>query len=257
VLLPAVYGCGQCRTCRRGRENICESLVMFGNHVDGGYAEYVLAPAKDAIPLPPEIPLVEGAIIADATTTPYHAVVNRGRVQPGDSVVVFGCGGLGLNIVQIAAAVGAQVIAVDILDSKLEWAKRLGAAATVNAKTVERVDKEIRKLTGGADAAFEAIGNPATQAQAFASVRTGGRLVIVGFADKPMTLDAGRVMFREIEIIGSLGCRAVDYPRVLELARQGQIKVAELVTARFPLERINEALDTLRRGEGIRSVVVP
>jgi D-arabinose 1-dehydrogenase-like Zn-dependent alcohol dehydrogenase len=88
-------------------------MVMFGNNVDGGYAEYVVAPAKDVLPLPPEIPLVEGAIIADATTTPYHAVVNRGQVKPGDKVVIFGCGGIGLNLVQIAAAVGAQVIAVD------------------------------------------------------------------------------------------------------------------------------------------------
>ena len=258
VLVPAVYGCGQCRMCRTGRENICERMVMFGNHVDGGYAEYMLAPAKDVIPLPEEIPLVEGAIIADATTTPYHAVVNRGRVQPGDQVVVFGCGGIGLNLVQIAAALGAQVIAVDILDQKLEWARQLGAQATVNAKTVERVDKEIRKLTGGgADIGFEAIGNPITQEQTFKSLRTGGRFVVVGFADKPMKLDSGRVMFREMEIVGSLGCRAVDYPRVIELARQGKIKVRELVTARFPLDDINAGLDVLRSGEGIRSVVVP
>lgn len=258
VLLPAVYGCGHCRMCRTGRENICESMMMFGNNVDGAYAEFIVAPAKDIIPLPPEIPLVEGAIIADATTTPYHAVVNRGRVQPGDRVVVFGCGGIGLNVVQIATAVGAQVIAVDVVDSKLEWARKLGAAATLNAKIVERVDKEIRKLSGGgADVAFEAIGNPVTQEQAFASVRTGGRAVMVGYSEKPMRLDTGRVMYRELEVIGSLGCRPVDYPRVLELARQGKIKVAELVTAKFPLEQINAAFDTLRRGEGIRSVITP
>jgi alcohol dehydrogenase, propanol-preferring len=258
VLLPAVYGCGQCRMCRIGRENICDRMVMFGNNVDGAYAEYVLAPAKDALPLPPEIPLVEGAIIADAITTPFHAVVNRGRVQAGDQVVVFGCGGIGLNLVQIAAAVGAQVVAVDIADHKLRWACEFGARATVNAAQVERVDKELRKLTGGgADVAFEAIGNPVTQAQAAACLRTGGRFVVVGFSEKPATLDLGRVMYRELEIIGSLGCRAVDYPRVLELARQGRIKVAELVTGRFALEDINAALDLLRRGEGIRSVITP
>jgi 6-hydroxycyclohex-1-ene-1-carbonyl-CoA dehydrogenase len=258
VLLPAVYGCGQCSMCRTGRENICEKMVMFGNNVDGGYAEYVVAPAKDVLPLPDEIPLVEGAIIADATTTPYHAVVNRGQVKPGDRVVVFGCGGIGLNLVQIAAAVGAQVIAVDIVDNKLEHARKLGAQATVNAAQVERVDKEIRKLTGGgADIGFEAIGNPVVQQQTFASLRTGGRFVIVGYSDKPMTLDTGRVMFREMEIIGSLGCRAVDYPRVIELARQGKIKVKELVSDCFTLDDINTAFDHLRRGEGIRSVVVP
>jgi propanol-preferring alcohol dehydrogenase len=258
VLLPAVYGCGQCRMCRTGRENVCDNMVMFGNNVDGAYAEFMLAPAKDALAMPPEVPLIEGAIIADATTTPYHAVVNRGRVQPGDTVVVIGCGGIGLNLVQIAAAVGARVIAVDIVDQKLQWACQFGASAGVNAKGVERLDKELRKLTGGgADVAFEAIGNPATQEQAFSAVRTGGRVVLVGSSDKPMTLNTGRAMYREIEIIGSLGCRAVDYPRVLELVRQGKIKVAELVTARFALDDINAAFDTLRRGEGIRSVIVP
>lgn len=258
VLLPAVYGCGQCDMCRTGRENICKNMVMFGNNVDGGYAEYILAPAKDVLALPDEVPLVEAAIIADATTTPYHAVVNRGRVKPGDQVVVFGCGGIGLNLVQIAAAVGAQVIAVDILDAKLEWARRLGAQVTLNAQGFERIDKEIRKLTGGgADISFEAIGNPITQAQTFASLRTGGRFVVVGYSAKPMTLDTGRVMYREMEIIGSLGCRAVDYPRVIELVRQGKIKVKELVTARFPLDEISDGLDTLRSGEGVRAVIVP
>lgn len=258
VLLPAVYGCGRCRMCRTGRENICERMVMFGNNVDGGYAEYVVAPAKDVLALPEEIPLVEGAIIADAVTTPYHAVVNRGRVMPGDSVVVFGCGGIGLNLVQIAAAVGAKVIAVDVLDRKLSWAKDLGAAETINPEGVERVDKEIRARTGGgADVAFEAIGLPKTQEQAFACLRTGGRLVVVGFASQPMQLDTGRTMFREMEVVGSLGCRAVDYPRVLALAERGAIKIKELVTGRFPLEEINEAFEVLRSGEGIRSVITP
>ncbi len=258
VLLPAVYGCGQCDMCRVGRENICARMVMFGNNVDGGYAEYILAPTKDLIPLAEDIPLVEGSIIADAVTTPYHAVVNRGQVRPGDNVVVFGCGGIGLNLVQMAAAVGANVIAVDIVDEKLDWARRLGAQATLNPSNVERVDKELRKLTGGgADVGFEAIGNPSTQEQTFASLRTGGRFVVVGYSSKPMTLDSGRVMYREMEIIGSLGCRAVDYPRVLDLVRQGKIKVQELVTDRYPLEDINAGLDALRQGKGIRSVVVP
>jgi len=258
VLIPAVVGCGQCAMCRTGRENVCEKMVMFGNNVDGGYAEYMLAPAKDLLRLPDELPLEEGAIIADAVTTPYHAVVNRGNLKPGDQVVVFGCGGLGLNIVQIAAALGGNVIAVDILPEKLNWARRLGARVALNGKDYERIDKEIRKLTGGgADIGFEAIGNPTTQAQTFASLRTGGRFVVVGFSAQPLSLDIGRLMYREMEIVGSLGCRAVDYPRVLELARQNKIKIKELVTARFALDEINAAFDVLRRGKGIRSIVIP
>src|SRR3989304_6155819 len=129
-------------------------MVFFGSSVDGAYAEYLVAPASAAIPLPAEIPLVEGAIIADAPTTPFPPVLNRGRGSPGG---------------------------------------------------------------GAADPAFEGSGNPATQEQASNAVRTGGRFVVVGSSDKPMTLNTGKVMFREIEIVGSLGCRGVGYPRVVEL----------------------------------------
>lgn len=258
VLLPAVLSCGSCRFCRTGRENICENMVMFGNNIDGAYAEYVKAPARDAFLLPEEIPLEEGAIIADAITTPFHAVVNRGQVRPGDRVVVFGCGGVGLNAVQVASALGADVIAVDIRDAKLEWAKKLGASTVLNPGKIEKIDKEVRKLTGGgADIAFEVIGNPLTMEQAFACLRQGGRLVVVGYSAENMKLSLGRVMYREMEVVGSLGCRPVDYPRVIELVRLGKIKLAELVTKKSPLQEINSAFDLLRKGEGIRSVVIP
>ncbi len=257
VLLPAVLTCGHCAACRAGRENICENGVMLGNHIDGGFAEYIVVPAKDLIPLPEEIPLVEGAIIADALTTPYHAVVNRGRVRPGDRVLVVGCGGIGLNLVQMAAAVGARVLAVDVSPEKLEWARRFGAE-TIDGAATPRIDRDVRARTdGGADVAFEAVGRAATQEQAFASLRTGGRLVCVGYSPETLPLNAGRVMFREMEVVGSLGCRPGDYPRVIELVRQGRLRLSELVTARFPLGRIADALDTLRAGNGIRSVVVP
>jgi propanol-preferring alcohol dehydrogenase len=258
VLAAAVTSCGTCAACREGRENVCERGEMLGNNIDGGFAEYVVAPAKDTFALPEEIPLVEGSIIADAITTPYHAVVNRGRVRPGDAVAVFGCGGIGVNVVQVAAALGARVVAVDVSPFKLEWAQKLGAAAVVNPSEVERVDKALRKATGGgADVAFEAVGKPVTQEQALGSLKTGGRAVFVGYSPDTMTLNSGRVMFRELEVVGSLGCRPVDYPRVIELVRQGRIKVNELVTHRFGLDRIGEALDTLRSGAALRVVVTP
>ena len=257
VLLPAVYGCGVCEACRRGRENICDNMVMFGNNIDGAYAEYIVVSQYTLFALPDELPLVESSIIADAITTPYHAVVNRGCVKPGDSVIVFGCGGIGLNVIQTAVAVGASVIAVDIAPEKLAWAEKMGAIATINPKEVERVDKEARKLTsGGVDVAFEVIDLPETQSVAIACTRNGGRLVLVGYSARLMTLNSGRTMYREMEIVGSLGCPAAEYPKVIELARLGKLKVKELVTAHFPLEQINDAFDALRRGEGIRSVVV-
>jgi 6-hydroxycyclohex-1-ene-1-carbonyl-CoA dehydrogenase len=258
VLLPAVLSCGTCRMCRTGRENICENGVMLGNHVDGGYAEYVAAPARDLFHLPEEIPLVEGSIIADAVTTPYHAVVNRGRVRPADEVVVVGCGGIGLNLVQVAAAVGGRVTAVDVAEEKRRWALRLGAAEALDPDDAERPDRAIRDAAGGgADVAFEAVGKASTQELALSSLRTGGRLVLVGYSPEKMALNAGRVMFRELEVLGSLGCRPVDYPRAIELVRQGRIGVEELVTGRFGLEDIERALDALRAGEGVRSVVTP
>ncbi len=258
VLLPAVISCGRCDACRTGRENICANGVMLGNNIDGGYAEYLAVPAKDVFRLPSEIPLVEGSIIADALTTPYHAVMHRGKVQPGDRVVVVGCGGVGLNVVQMAAAIGARVVAVDISPTKLEWAERLGAEAVLNPAETDRPDKALRGLTdGGADVAFEAVGRAETQQLAVNAVKTGGRVVFVGYSPTSMELNAGRVMFRELEIVGSLGCRPVDYPRVIDLVRQGRVKLTELVNGRFGLDEIDAAFDYLRSGESIRSVVVP
>jgi 6-hydroxycyclohex-1-ene-1-carbonyl-CoA dehydrogenase len=258
VLTVAVTSCGWCEACREGRENICAHGQMLGNNIDGGFAEYVLAAAKDTYVLPGEVPLVEGSIIADAITTPYHAVVNRAGVRPGDSVVVFGCGGVGINVVQIAAALGARVVAVDVAPDKLEWATRLGAVEAVNPEKVERLDKALRKLTGGgADVAFEVVGRAATQEQALGSLKTGGRAVLVGYSPEAMKLNSGRVMFRELEVVGSLGCRPVDYPRAIEMVRQGSIRLGELVTHRYPLDEINDALDTLRSGSAIRVVVTP
>jgi len=262
LLLPAVLSCGYCRNCREGRENICDSMKMFGNHVDGAYAEYVVAPAKDALKMPDGVPLIEGSIIADAVSTPFHAVVNRGKVKAGDWVAVFGCGGVGINCVQVAKAVGASVIAIDASPEKLELAKQLGAEFTINPAEVEkgRFDKAVKKLIGdGVDVAFEAIGKPETIQAAFSTIRKGGLCVVIGYTNHSVELPASKIMFFEQGIIGSLGCRPVDYPRIIEMARTGRIKVKELVTARFSLDNINDAFDLLRSGAPgvLRSVIVP
>jgi 6-hydroxycyclohex-1-ene-1-carbonyl-CoA dehydrogenase len=258
VLVPAVLSCGHCTLCRTGRENICENSQMLGNHIDGGYAEYVVVPAKDVFRMPDDVPLVEGSVIADAVTTPFHAVVRRGKVAAGDWVIVFGCGGVGLSLVQVAAAVGARVIAVDVKDAKLETARRFGATATLNPAAVPKLDKAVRALSGGGvDVAFEAVGKATAQEAALNCLKTGGRLVLVGYSPETLPLNAGRVMFRELDIMGSLGCRPVDYPRAIELVRQGKVRLADMVTHRFPLHRIGEAMDTLRAGDAIRIVVTP
>jgi propanol-preferring alcohol dehydrogenase len=259
VLIPPVFSCGHCYNCRIGRENICLNMIMLGNNIDGAYAELVKVPAKDCIHLPEDMPLQESSIIADAISTPFHAVKNRAQVRPGDSVVVIGCGGVGINVVQIASAAGGSVIAVDIMDNKLEMAKRLGAKHTINSS--EKADKliltEIRDITnGGADICIEAIGNPKTIEMGPSTLKPGGRYVQVGYSHKAAPLNAGRLMFREIEIIGSLGCRPVDYPKIIEMIKLKKIQLEPVITHRFKLEDINKAFDLMRKSQSLRSIVV-
>jgi propanol-preferring alcohol dehydrogenase len=258
VLIPAVLTCGRCPACRQGRENICSAMQMLGNHFDGAYAEYVAVPAKDVLDLPESIPLEEASIIADAISTPYHAVKNRAQVRPGDTVVVFGCGGVGINAVQLAAAAGGYVIAVDINERKLTWASEFGAARTINAAKVERVSKEVKKLTGGgADIAIEVIGNPRTIEEAFECVRVGGRLCVVGYTHEAISIVAGKIMFKEIEVVGSLGCRPVDYVPLIRMVEQGKIDLKRQVTHRFALEELPKAFEVMKEGLSLRSIVIP
>lgn len=256
VLLAPVTSCGECAMCRTGRENVCARQRMLGNTIDGGYAEYVVAPARDAFEIPADVPLEEACVIADALTTAFHAVTRRARIETGENVAVVGCGGLGLNVIQVASLVGARVIAVDIDPRKLALARELGAAVTIDAREGDAAKRVRAETQGGADAAIEAIGNPKTQEQALASLRTGGRLVLLGFAAENMSLPGGRVTYREITVIGTLGCRPVDFPVVLDLVRRGRLALGPLVTHRHTLADINAGFDSLRRGEGVRHIVL-
>ena len=258
VLAPSVWACGRCRFCRSGRENLCTDLVMPGNHINGAFAELLAVPAKELVRLPAGMPLDRACVIADAVSTPYHAVKQRGQVRAGDTVAVVGCGGVGLNVVQCAAVAGATVIAVDLNDARLQLARRLGASHTINPGATERVDKEVRKLTdGGVDVAFEVVGNPKTIDLAFNLIRKGGRLVIIGFSHDPVPINVAKLMFYELELVGSLGCGAGVYPEIVALVASGRITLEPIVSGTFPLDRINEGFDRLRRGEGVRWVVTP
>jgi 6-hydroxycyclohex-1-ene-1-carbonyl-CoA dehydrogenase len=258
MLAPSVWACGRCRYCRAGRENLCADLVMPGNHVHGGFAEFLAVPAKELVRLPPELPLERACVIADAVSTPYHAVKQRGQVRAGDTVAVVGCGGVGLNVVQCAALAGATVIAVDLNDARLALAKRMGARHTINPTATERVDKHVRTLTdGGVDVAFEVVGNPKTIDLAFNLLRKGGRLVVIGFSPEAVPINAAKLMFYELELVGSLGCGGGLYPEIVALVASGRIDLEPIVSGTFPLDRINEGFDRLRRGEGVRWVVTP
>ena len=256
VVLSSISTCGACVACRTGRENQCAKQKMIGNSRDGGFAEFVAWPARDSFLIPPDLPLEDAAVIADALTTAYHAVVRRGRVAAGETVAIFGCGGVGLSAIQVASMVGARVIAIDVDPLKLELARQFGADLVYDARDPD-LAKAIRAETGGGpDLAIEAIGKPEVQEQALAVVRTGGRLVLLGFAAKPMTVQGGRVTFRELEIIGTLGCRNIDFPVVIDLVRRGRLRITPLVTHRHRLDEVNAGFDALRKGIGIRHVVV-
>ncbi len=259
VLVPPVIPCGHCEYCRQGRGTLCRQMVMLGNHRDGGFAEYVTVPESAAFPLPDSVPLEEGSIVSDAISTPYHAVVNRAQVNPGQTVAVYGCGGLGLATVQMAALVGAKVIAIDLIPQKLRLAREFGAFETVDASSVEDAPKEVRRLSnGGVDVAMEVIGNPTTIQQAFNSLRWGGRLVVVGYTHKDVSLSGAKLMFREMEVMGSLGCGLQDFPRVIDLVARGLLKVGDMVSHRFSLEDINEGFRLLEGGDPslLRGIVV-
>jgi threonine dehydrogenase-like Zn-dependent dehydrogenase len=197
-------------------------------------------------------------VISDAGSTAYHAVVNRGRVAPGEWVAVLGCGGVGLSVLQMAKAVGARIVAIDIAPAKLEAAKRLGADEVVDGSG--DVPKALRKITGGGpDVAFEVVGHPKTIRAAVDSVRPGGRVLVVGYSDAEVPLPAGRIMFRELEVRGSLGCPLQDFPRVLALAAKGVFDLEAMVTHRYPLEEVNEGFDALDRGapDLVRAIALP
>lgn len=258
VLVPSVLPCGNCEYCRAGRENICPHLQMPGNHLDGGFAEYVRVPARSLVPVPADLDLAHSAVIADALTTPYHAVVHRARVRSGDWVVVVGCGGVGINAVQFAAAAGANVIAVDLRAEKREAARRLGACETLDPTEHADLGREVRKMSrGGADVALEVVGKPETVSLALSTLRRGGRLCVVGYSDSVVPVPLNRLMFFEYEIVGSLGCRPVDYPRVIEMVRKRKVNLDAVVTAVLPLDRIGEAAEDLRNGKGLRTLIVP
>lgn len=258
VLIPAVLSCGKCAYCRAGRENLCDRLIMLGNNIDGAYAEYIAIPASEAIPVPAELPLERACVIADAISTPYHAVKHRGRVRAGDTVAVVGCGGVGLNVVQCATAAGAQVLAVDLNDARLEIARTLGAVETINPNAFDRLDKHVRGLTGGGvDVAFEAIGTPRTIETAFSLLRRGGRLCVIGYSAETVALSAAKIMYYELEVVGSLGCGGGEYPEILKLVQAGRLRLDPIVSGTLPLDQINDGLDRLRKGEGVRWVVTP
>ena len=252
VCLHYQVSCGDCEYCVRGSEQFCPTGTMLGKSRPGGYAEYVVLPARNAFVLPGEISFEHGAVMMCSSATSFHAL-RKGRMEPGETVAVFGVGGLGMSAIQIALAWGASVVyAVDINPAKLELAERLGA-----------VPVDARESTSGlaADVALELIGLRATLRQAIECLRPFGRAVVVGLCGEPVEfMPYEEMITREAEIIGSADHLAQELPVLLDMARRGDLALGDVVTDRVPLESdsVNTAMDRLEQfGDAVRTVIVP
>ena len=261
VCLHYLLSCGDCYYCSTGNEQFCIHGKMLGKHCDGGYAEYIAVPARNAVPLPPEIPFEQGAVMMCSSSTCFHAL-RKARLRPGETVAVFGTGGLGMSAIQIARAFGAlEVYAVDINPAKLELAQTYGAIP-IDAAGGDAV-AEIRHLTGGrgVDVALEVIGLKVTMEQAVRSLAVFGRAVIVGVSEEPIEIETyTQLLGREAEVIGSADHLLQEMPQLIELARRGILDLSRVVTNTVPLEAaaINRAMDNLQQfGGEVRTVIVP
>jgi len=261
VCLHYLVTCGDCHYCTTGNEHFCVRGKMIGKHLDGGYAEYIAVPVRNAIPLPDEVSFEHAAVLMCSSATSLHAL-RKGRLQAGETVAVFGVGGLGMSAIQLARALGAlDVYAVDINADKLEVAARYGATP-VNAAQGDAV-AEIQRLTGGrgVDVALELIGLPQTMRQAVQALSVFGRAVWVGITDKPVTLDSYReVLGKEAEIIGSDDHLLPELYLLLEYARRGILDLSQVVTRSVPLhaDAINAVMDDLEKYRAdVRAVIVP
>ena len=253
--------CGDCIPCSTGNEQFCPQCLMIGHYTNGGYAEYITVPARNALVLPPEIPFEQGATLMCASATAFHAL-RKSRLRAGETAAVIGVGGLGISAVQMARAAGAfAVYAVDVREESLDLAARYGAIP-VDAGRLDAV-KEIRRLTDGrgVDVAIEMIGRAVTIRQAVQCLAPLGRAVVVGISDEPVSLETYRELLgNEAELIGSNDHLLSELPTVIEMARRGVLDTTRVVTRTIALDApaINAALDNLESGgAGIRTVIAP
>jgi NDMA-dependent alcohol dehydrogenase len=283
VTLSWTPDCGECFYCLRNQPNLCETFtepIWAGVQLDGTsrvswkgetvyifsglgtFAEYTIVPEQSCVPIDKSLPLETAALVGCAVATGVGAVMYTAQVKPGDNVVVYGAGGIGLNIIQGAALAGAgTIIAVDTTPEKAQLAKQFGATYVLMAgdDTLEG----IRKLTGGrgAEHVFEAVGIPKIQEDALEAVRPGGMLTLVGLS--PMgtgTNLPGAVITRTEKTIkgsyyGSVSPRR-DFPLFLQMYQQGRLMLDELVSQRYSLEQINEAYADMLTGKVARGIIV-
>ena len=282
VVLCWAPACGECPPCREGRAVLCDRLdkTTYRNKLPSGasrlharqqdvaaflgtacFSRYVVVPEEAAIPVARDLPFDALATLGCAVLTGVGAVINAARVPEGARVAVIGAGGVGLNVVQGAAIAGSErVIAIDLRPAPLAIASTFGATDTIDA--AGEVPAAIRALTNGrgADFVFDTVGSPATLATAIASTRKGGAVVLTGLSrvDSQGSIPMFPFVMQEKRLLGSVygsGNPARDIPRLVSLYQDGRLKLKELVSRTYPLDRINDALDALAASDGARGVI--
>ena len=264
VIVPAVIPCGTCALCRTGRGNVCREQIMPGNDVDGGFAEFIVAPRRGLCIVRDRAghDLAELSVVADAVTTPYQAIVRSGLAR-GDLAVVVGVGGVGGYAVQIAAALGARTVAIDVDDARLEAIRPYGAALTLNSATLDF--KALKKaLMSKAEAwgcppygikIFECSGHPKGQEVAYGLLGPAGTLLVIGFTLGKLELRLSNLMAFDATVQGTWGCRPELYPDALSLVTAGRVQVKPFIE-RHPLADGIAQLERVAAHGSFRRVVL-
>jgi len=271
AVVPAVLPCGDCAACAAGRGQICPRQVFPGCDVHGGFASHVRVPARGLCPVPdvasnaanPKgLDLASLSVIADAVSTPYQAILRSGLV-PGDLAVFVGVGGVGGFGVQVAAALGATVVAIDVKADRLEAMARHGASATLDASVLDakalrkkvREQADARGIPSWRTRIFETSGTPAGQATAFGLLGHGGLLSVVGYTPKAVELRLSNLMALDATAQGNWACLPEHYPAVLDLVLSGRVELGPFVEQR-PLASINDVFAELHGGAARRRLVL-
>ncbi len=244
VVIHIYIACNTCKNCRLGYQNRCENLQgQIGYTVPGGFAQYARVPASNLVRLPENVTFAEGALLSGAMASPLHSI-RRADVTSADTVAVFGVGGMGMHTIQILRAMGARIIAADIDQERLEFAKTLGASHVINMANEDAVEV-IRKLTGGrgADVAIQVVDGPAVgpvSATAAKSVARGGRVVLEGhYPDINFIYPVHELMSRELTVYGSRASRHQELWDLVDMATRGLVR--PLVAKTFPFEQVADA----------------
>lgn len=260
VALFYASGCNECSMCQKGWVVGCvRTSRRLGVNEDGGFAHFVSTPATSAVRIPKNIDFAMGALATDAVATSIHALCDNGRIRKGETIVIFGVGGLAVPAIQIARLVGAKVIAVSRSAAKLDLARGLGAEAVIKGGDSTAVVKAIHKETAGqgVNLALQLVPNPAVDRQAIACTAPGGRIILVGFTPATFTVNSLEIIIRQLTIIGSRGMTLDNIRQAIDLVSQRKVDLSPLLTTKYRLAHINQALNDFTNRKVVRPIIEP